>query len=525
MLNLLFISDSPKMEHIKNVLQPELRVVIDVVPDFDYGLKEVFDKRPATVCIQEEIAGVTGESVARHIKMLFGSSTPSFILMHEGSGKAKQIKGIFEHTVDLSQPEAGLAEEILSTLRTLFGDQWDKIFISPGQAIVSNSPSTVLSEEPGNDVDEQASGFSLADDAVSPLHPEPAVEETKICIAQSAADTLAELQVEHARRVEIASEKNLSVSNDTGQDLNSKEVVVPRAPAKSTAENTSPTATVPVDPSKPVQTGSAGTKPKQVAKSSVQKGSESHKFPDAALEADKNVSLMAGHSSPVAPAEFRVNHGKTSLREQIPDDLLLAFEKNYRSESNLMKRVVIASFVLLLFVTVCGWYFVKQNPDFPASIKQWAISAARPIPAPVADRTLSVARPSSTGQKPDNAIVEKTSAPHVFPTFIPRDGHDKTYAAQKPGWERYVGKQVEFRVFSAGGKLKAVQIIAAEGNVVSESLLKTVLAELAGSENYQINSQEKKSGFLLLRGTVAQKADVLFYKKDSRVKAVVVSLF
>ena len=89
MLNLLIISNSPKALQIQKFIQPLIKAKIDVVGDFDHGLKDVFEKRPATVIIQEQIAGVTGESVARHIQMLLGASAPTFILLHKGNGKAR----------------------------------------------------------------------------------------------------------------------------------------------------------------------------------------------------------------------------------------------------------------------------------------------------------------------------------------------------------------------------------------------------------------------------------------------------
>ena len=84
MLNLLFISDSPKVELIRKELQAVLKVMIDVVTDFDRGMKDVFEKRPATICIQDNIGNVSGESVARHVQMLLGSGAPTFILLHSG---------------------------------------------------------------------------------------------------------------------------------------------------------------------------------------------------------------------------------------------------------------------------------------------------------------------------------------------------------------------------------------------------------------------------------------------------------
>jgi len=132
MVNLLFISNSTKIDAIRNALQPFLKVKIDIVGDFDYGLKDVFEKRPATVFIQDHIAGVTGESVARHIQMLLGASAPSFIFMYEGSTKANPIKGLFDYLIDLSQTESKIVVDIQATLKSLLGvSQWEKIYIPP----------------------------------------------------------------------------------------------------------------------------------------------------------------------------------------------------------------------------------------------------------------------------------------------------------------------------------------------------------------------------------------------------------
>ena len=112
MLNLLFISNSPRVHPVQEILQPLIKAKIDVVADFDHGLKDVFEKRPATVIIQEQIAGVTGESVARHIQLLLGNGAPKFILLHEGNTKIKPVPGLFEHIIDLNQPASAMAVEL-----------------------------------------------------------------------------------------------------------------------------------------------------------------------------------------------------------------------------------------------------------------------------------------------------------------------------------------------------------------------------------------------------------------------------
>ena len=141
MVNLLFISSNPKIEAVKAALQPLLKLKIDIVGDFDYGLKDVFEKRPAIVFIQDQIAGVTGESVARHIQMLLGSGAPTFILMHDGNLKAKLIKGLYEYLIDLSQSDSKVLASIQSTLESVLGSQWPKIYVPPrvNNSVVKNA--------------------------------------------------------------------------------------------------------------------------------------------------------------------------------------------------------------------------------------------------------------------------------------------------------------------------------------------------------------------------------------------------
>ena len=163
MLNLLFISNSPKMDFIKKNLQTMFKVKIDVVTDFDHGLKDVFEKRPATIIIQDQISGVTGESVARHIQMLLGSGAPVFVLMHEGKARIKPIKGLFEHIVDLTQPDTKLFEDIQAILKTILGSEWEKNVIAPKQNTSAVVASFALPDDNSVDADR------LVDDFLSDL--------------------------------------------------------------------------------------------------------------------------------------------------------------------------------------------------------------------------------------------------------------------------------------------------------------------------------------------------------------------
>lgn len=140
MLNLLFISNSPKIQSVQEIMQPLIKAKIDVVSDFDHGLKDVFEKRPATVIIQEQISGVTGESVARHIQLLLGNGAPKFVLIHEGNTKLKPIPGLFGHVIDLNQPGRALVTEILSALKQICGEGWEKVVVERPPALPVQTP-------------------------------------------------------------------------------------------------------------------------------------------------------------------------------------------------------------------------------------------------------------------------------------------------------------------------------------------------------------------------------------------------
>lgn len=511
MLNLLFISDSPKIEYIKNVLQPVLRVIIDVVPDFDHGLKDVFEKRPAAVCIQDQIAGITGESVARHIKMLLGAGAPSFILIHEGNGKAKKIKGLFEHIIDLNQPEAKLAAEIQSTLKILTGDQWDKIYIPPATSPVSMGALAAPSGEPRSEADKlvddflaglEAPGFAAAAHTVSAEMPETADTQTDTFVTQTSDEILNEMQLEHDTQVRM-------------QEAAAKKAAIEPVISK---PDTDELAEMLLEQSK--QSRLAEIPPAQPFSAS---GGHDSKIEE--MVKHQTGVITTGQTPPATPAEFRIKHGKAPAAEEIPDDLLTAFEENYLAESNSRKRLVLVSIVVSLVVAAAaGWYFVQRNPDVQTQSKQQVIPVLKSPPVPVVTPPQSVVQPVPAEQKTAPPAVEKAPVIQAVPTFIPRDGLDKSFADKNPGWERYIGRQTEFRLFSADGRLKALQVLAVKGNVVPDTLVKTVLTELTGSPDYRITTRENKSGYLLLRGTVPQKADVLFYKKNSVLRAFVVSI-
>jgi hypothetical protein len=524
MLNLLFISNSPKVQYIKSVLQPVLKVIIDVVPDFDHGLKDVFEKRPSTVCIQEQIAGVTGESVARHIQMLLGTGSPKFILMHEGSSKAKSIKGLFEHVIDLNQSDENLSKNFQDILEVLLGEQWVKIYNPPLKIAESLRPFDPAPESSQVDADRLVEDFlsdlNASNSSTSVIIDESGSLDRKLTVLSS-TDEIAEMLLEQsaqAKNNDTLFDKPAVKLDDTSVDRiveqKPNHVVNDSVPLVASAENSKVSSTSLLKKS-PLGGQFEKGEPRD-ATETVSEG----KHPDKVrVEASKSPAVAASvvPSLSSVAADFKIRNKKDSSEDLIPEELLIAFEENYRTESAHTKRNVLVLSVILFAAVAGGWYFLMQKPLLMDAMKQ------RMMPAKtlVANPSSAVSQTQKSGQERQEPNPVVTSS---LPKFIPLQGYDKAYSAKKPGWDRYVGNDAEFRVFNDGGVIKAVQVLSIKGKVLTEPFLKSVLSELTGSADYKLESSKIKSGLTEMRGIVGQKADIVIYKNNESIRAFVVSL-
>jgi len=472
MINLLFISNSPRAELLRMHFQQMLKIRIDVVEDFDHGLKDVFEKRPVAVCIQEQIAGVTGESVARHIQLLLGNGAPSFVLMHEGNAKAKPVPGLFSYLVDLSGPFEAICDSLLKALQALLGEQWEIVYSAPPDVELPKPEATVTSPLADQLVDERIEEGS----AVTPPQ--------NVKLVQAANQVIEPVEVmvfEHdlpgGPAAEPHAAKTVPIPSAISTDAESLEAPVPRDPLM------------------------AG------------------KQPPAFLQQPVTERPVRPVQQPVTPVEATVpEDSKTTNDTSVPvEELLQVFEEKYRSRKRML-RWGIGLLLLLLFGALLVWIkprgtftnrkdaVVKQGlPTRPqqTAVVQPQISAVRTTPPPV----------------PHDAIQKV----NVLPSFISQAKADPTFSKKKPGWSRYQSARRDYRLFHADGRLRAVQVIAIDGSSISPSELKQVLRDLAGKEEYRLGRQERKEGVWLERATLPGQADLLIYRSSSNgpIKAVV----
>jgi len=189
--------------------------------------------------------------------------------------------------------------------------------------------------------------------------------------------------------------------------------------------------------------------------------------------------------------------------------------------------------VLVVAIIVTTLQHHRPRPSTTVEVAP-AKPAAAPAPAaPKPPLTTAPAKPAiqhpaaGTAAHTDGQAVQPTtavnrgatpSAPRLteLPTFIPRTGLDKGYSAANPGWERYKGEVTEFKVFREQGTIKAIQVIDRGGKGVPESFMKTVLKQVSRNPAFVPGSSEKREGYEIQRGQLADNTIKVVYYRDAQ---------
>jgi hypothetical protein len=221
-----------------------------------------------------------------------------------------------------------------------------------------------------------------------------------------------------------------------------------------------------------------------------------------------------------------------ATKNQIPTELLKAFEQNYRSRRR-GKWMKLAAVSLTACLAVFALYLTSRGHNQGGIISQTfpaRPAAQRPAPAPVppAKKSTPTPPPSSAAiaQKAPTAPRKPTAGTATtfrLPSFIPEKSRDSAYSRQKPGWERYADAIHEFRILRSGNRIKTVQVLAVTPDPIGEAFLKSVLGEISGINTYQETSQEEEHGFLVKRGSAGPSVKILIYTQKSRIRAFVIS--
>ena len=100
---------------------------------------------------------------------------------------------------------------------------------------------------------------------------------------------------------------------------------------------------------------------------------------------------------------------------------------------------------------------------------------------------------------------------------------DAAYGKTHPGWQRYLGTGVEYKLFKEADLFRALQVIALNGETIPDQFLKKALLEFAGIDSYQVESKGNKGNYLVEQGVAKGGVALTIYKKkgDLQIKAFV----
>lgn len=147
-------------------------------------------------------------------------------------------------------------------------------------------------------------------------------------------------------------------------------------------------------------------------------------------------------------------------------------------------------------------------------------SPAVPATAPAAPSATAKAAPqSATPATPQEAPAGQRQ----LPALMAKTKADPEYGKSHPGWQRYLGTSMEYKVFRQGDLFKALQVLTLHGEDVPDPLFKRALREFGGSDAYQIRSTGEKGKYLVEQGEAKGGVAVTMYrsKADRRLKAFV----
>ena len=111
-----------------------------------------------------------------------------------------------------------------------------------------------------------------------------------------------------------------------------------------------------------------------------------------------------------------------------------------------------------------------------------------------------------------------------LPAVILVNKADSAFSAQNPGWQKFVGERVEFRVFREKEKVKVIQAIV-HGQAVGDEFMNAFLLDMFGSSDCSTASTDAKEGYLVQKGTAPHGSEIIIYRQEKTklIKGFVIS--
>lgn len=463
MHNLLLITDVTRLRKIFARVTEDKNIRLRVVNNLEKGGEEIATETPDVVFVQTHLSGLSAEILIMHLKKQLGVKHTRFVLLAAPGRTNPSILELFQGWLDSSLEDNQLLSELQQLLGTLLSEpkkneqaplveQIDSEPLLP-QAVSSAESTALLGHDRSPEENEIRAGLQLP--AAPPL---------------SSDDSLVDQGITYPprQRLKVYSEFNSSFDSAVGSTAEPE-----------TIEQAGPTPAFGWDGE---EVDTAETKPRR---------------------SQRGTFLL--WLAPVVVAVVLLTYFQQQRSTQKPEP-------------------------------------VAQKSAPVAIPKPAAPPAAEPLPTPEPTEQVKGAVVTATNkpdtaatkdldknsdravlkaisEKPENktpAVTKSVSAPlTVLPQFVPLDGLVKQYGIDNPGWELYMGKVTEFRVLRKGKTIKAIQVIDRGWRGVSEKFMQRAFLQVTGNKPvFSKLTSEKKDGYEIQRGSIADTIKVVYYREE-----------
>jgi len=473
--NLLLITDVARLRKIFGRLTEDRNIRLRVVNNLEKGGEEIAIEKPDVVFVQTHLSGLSADILLMHLKKQLGRKRSRFILLAAPGQINDAILKPYQGWLDTSAEDSQLLTELQNLLAALLGKPK-----KDGES-ASPEPSATADFKPQPVISAPSSAISGSPPDSAEAPPQQVAGEMQLQVTTPASP---ELSLEE-QGITYAPRQRLSVYSEFTSSFDS---AVSNTPEPETLEQASPAMT-------------------------QEWNTESIETVETKPARSKRGSFLLW-LAPVVIAVIVI----TYLQQKGP-----APKPAPATTKTTVPTVAAAPAAQTPSQSA-------PAPAQPAQAKTPAVTAVAPPAAPqvqdqMSDKAMLTAIAENRGAKAPAASSPSVSRLTALPDFVPRYGLDKQYSAANPGWERYKGQVTEFKVLREAKTIKAIQAIDRGGEGVPESFMKAVLRQVTKKPVLAIDSSEKKEGYEIQRGHIAENIKVVFYRdeKGGKLRAFVLT--
>lgn len=452
MSNLLLITDVARLRKIFGRLTEDKNVRLRIVNNLEQGGEEIAVNKPDIVFVQTHLSGLSAEIILMHLKKQLGRKRSRFVLLASAAQVNDSVLKQYQGWLDSSTEDS----QMLSDLQRLLASH----------LIKTQKNNTDFDEEPAPADDAQGQAVSFAESAalfehhadIEEITPEVATSpelQHPIAVQETAEPTLEEQGITYSPRQRLKVYSEFTSSFDSAvsntQEPETLDQVLPTSGHDWDAEN--------IDV---VETRSPRSKrgmfllwlaPVVIAVVVITYFQQQRSVPEVAKPPAKSVPVVA---PPVTPPPAIAAAPVT-----VPPAMPPAQDQDRLGDKAMLN----------------------------------AIAENRNAVAPVV-----------------KAVPAKRLT--AVPGFIPVNALDKQFSVDNPGWERYKRQTTEFKILREAEAIKAIQVIDRGGNGVSETFMKSALKQVTKNPILNIDTSEKKEGYDIQRGKIAENITAVYYRDE-----------